>query len=120
MASCPLARRSSVIEDTTTKSSRPRSRSKGATQNQTISRRTKMNETEQKTNQTPYSAWLQTEILHTLQQTVSDRPGEYAFMINVQVQELYWALIVKEMQAAQSRNSDHPHRLRHRRRPGPA
>ena len=61
-----------------------------------------MNETEQKTNQTPYSAWLQTEILHTLQQTVSDHPGEYAFMINVQVQELYWALIVREMQAAQA------------------
>jgi tryptophan 2,3-dioxygenase len=45
---------------------------------------------------------LQTEILHTLQQTVSDHPGEYAFLINVQVQELYWALIVKEMQAAQA------------------
>jgi hypothetical protein len=64
--------------------------------------RTKMNETEQKTNQTPYSAWLQTEILHTLQQTVSDHPGEYAFLINAQVQELYWALIVKEMQTAQA------------------
>src|SRR5258705_12427724 len=60
-----------------------------------------MNETEQKTNQTPYSAWLQTEILRTLQETVSDHPGEYAFLINVQGQELYWALIVKEMQAAQ-------------------
>jgi tryptophan 2,3-dioxygenase len=59
-----------------------------------------MNGTEQKTKQTPYSAWLQTEMLHTLQQTVSDHPGEYAFLINVQVQELYWALIVKEMQAA--------------------
>src|ERR1700730_737148 len=100
MASRPLACRSSVIEDTTTKSSRPRSRSKGATQNQTISRTTKMNETGTKENQTPYSAWLQTEILHTLQQTVSNHPGEYAFMINAQVQELYWALIVKEMQAA--------------------
>jgi tryptophan 2,3-dioxygenase len=44
---------------------------------------------------------LQTEILHTLHQTVSDHPGEYAFLINAQVQELYWALIVKEMQAAQ-------------------
>ena len=53
-------------------------------------------------NQTPYSAWLQTDILHSLQQTVSKSPGEYAFMINVQVQELYWALIVKEMQAAQA------------------
>jgi tryptophan 2,3-dioxygenase len=61
-----------------------------------------MNETERKTNQTPYSAWLQTEILHTLQQTVSDHPAEYAFLINAQVQELYWALIVKEMQAAQA------------------
>jgi len=61
-----------------------------------------MNETEQKTNQTPYSAWLQTEILHTLQQTVSDHPGEYAFLVNAQVQELYWALIVREMQAAQA------------------
>jgi len=35
-----------------------------------------MNETGTK-KQTPYSAWLQTEILHTLQQTVSDHPGEY-------------------------------------------
>src|SRR5271165_257296 len=60
-----------------------------------------MNETGKKTSQTPYSAWLQTEILHTLQQTVSDHPGEYAFLINAQVQELYWALIVREMQAAQ-------------------
>ena len=99
MTSRPLACRSLVIEDTTTKSSRSRSRSKGETQNQ---RRTKMNGTEQKTSQTPYSAWLQTEILHTLQQTVSDHPGEYTFLINVQVQELYWALIVREMQAAQA------------------
>src|ERR1700726_5951 len=102
MASRPPACRSSVIEDTTTKSSRPRSRSKGATQNQTISRTTKMNETGIKENQTPYSAWLQTEILHTLQQTVSNHPGEYAFLINAQVQELYWALIVREVQAAQA------------------
>jgi hypothetical protein len=29
-----------------------------------------MNEAGTKRNQTPYSAWLQTEILHTLQQTV--------------------------------------------------
>jgi tryptophan 2,3-dioxygenase len=72
-------------------------------QNQTISRTTKMNETRTKENQTPYSAWLQTEILHTLQQTVSNHPGEYAFLINAQVQELYWALIVREMQAAQAR-----------------
>jgi tryptophan 2,3-dioxygenase len=42
-----------------------------------------MSKTGTKKNQTPYSAWLQTEILHTLQQTVSDHPGEYAFLINV-------------------------------------
>ena len=60
-----------------------------------------MNETGTK-NQTPYSAWLQTDILHSLQQTVSNHPGEYAFVINAQVQELYWALIVREMQAAQA------------------
>src|SRR5580693_7144258 len=57
----------------------------------TILRRTKMNETGTKKNQTPYNAWLQTEILHTLQQTVSDHPGEYAFLINAQVQELLGA-----------------------------
>src|SRR5260221_10667827 len=52
--------------------------------------------------QTPYSKWLQTEVLHTLQRTVSDHPGEYSFIVNCQVMELYWALIVRELQAAQS------------------
>jgi tryptophan 2,3-dioxygenase len=33
---------------------------------------------------------------------VSDHPAEYAFLINVQVQELYWALIVCELQTAQA------------------
>jgi tryptophan 2,3-dioxygenase len=51
--------------------------------------------------QTPYSKWLQTEVLHTLQQPVSDHPGEYSFIINCQVMELYWALIVSELQTAQ-------------------
>ena len=51
--------------------------------------------------QTPYSKWLQTEVLHTLQKTVSDHPGEYSFIINCQVMELYWALIVSELQTAQ-------------------
>ena len=50
------------------------------------------------TPQTPYSKWLQTEVLHTLQKTVSDHPGEYSFIINCQVMELYWALIVSELQ----------------------
>jgi tryptophan 2,3-dioxygenase len=53
------------------------------------------------TPQTPYSAWLQTEVLHTLQELVSDHPGEMAFIVNCQVMELYWMLIVKEVQAAQ-------------------
>jgi tryptophan 2,3-dioxygenase len=51
--------------------------------------------------QTPYSIWLQTEVLHTLQKTISNHPGEYSFIINCQVMELYWALIVRELQTAQ-------------------
>lgn len=51
--------------------------------------------------QTPYSMWLQTDTLHALQRTVSDHPGEYSFIINCQVMELYWALIVRELQGAQ-------------------
>ena len=27
--------------------------------------------------QTPYSAWMQTDTLHSLQRTVSDHPGEH-------------------------------------------
>ena len=30
------------------------------------------------TGQTPYSAWIQTDALHSLQRTVSDHPGEHA------------------------------------------
>lgn len=50
---------------------------------------------------TPYSAWLQTEALHTLQQPVSAHPGEFGFIVTAQVSELYWMLIVKEIEAAQ-------------------
>jgi tryptophan 2,3-dioxygenase len=50
---------------------------------------------------TPYSAWLQTEVLHTLQQPVSDHPGEFGFIVTAQVSELYWMLIIKEIQTAQ-------------------
>jgi tryptophan 2,3-dioxygenase len=52
--------------------------------------------------QTPYSAWIQTDILHTLQRTVSDHPGEHSWLVHVQVSELYWMLIIKEIQAAQA------------------
>ncbi|MHC6223559.1 tryptophan 2,3-dioxygenase [Pseudomonas sp. X10] len=52
--------------------------------------------------QTPYSAWMQTDALHSLQRTVSDHPGEPAWIAHVQVSELYWMLIIKELQAAQA------------------
>lgn len=53
------------------------------------------------TGQTPYSAWMQTDALHSLQRTVSDHPGEHAWITHVQVSELYWMLIIKEIQSAQ-------------------
>ncbi len=37
----------------------------------------------------------------TLQRTVSDHPGEHAWIVHVQVSELYWMLIIKEIQTAQ-------------------
>ena len=52
--------------------------------------------------QTPYSAWMQTDILHTLQRRVSDHPGEHSWIVHVQVSELYWMLIIQEMQTAQA------------------
>lgn len=52
--------------------------------------------------QTPYSAWMQTDTLHSLQRTVSDHPGEHAWIVHVQVSELYWMLIIKEIQSAQA------------------
>ncbi|KAB0488038.1 tryptophan 2,3-dioxygenase [Pseudomonas reinekei] len=51
--------------------------------------------------QTPYSAWMHTDVLHSLQTPVSDHPGEHAWIAHVQVSELYWMLIVKELQTAQ-------------------
>ncbi|WP_042877552.1 tryptophan 2,3-dioxygenase [Cupriavidus necator] len=54
------------------------------------------------TGQTPYSAWMQTDVLHSLQHPVSDHPGEHAWITSVQVSELYWMLIIKEIQIAQA------------------
>ncbi|ASW08582.1 tryptophan 2,3-dioxygenase [Rhizobium sp. 11515TR] len=51
---------------------------------------------------TPYSRYVQTEVLHTLQEFVSDSPAEPAFLANVQISEIYWALIVRELVAAQT------------------
>ncbi|WP_020655164.1 tryptophan 2,3-dioxygenase [Massilia niastensis] len=50
---------------------------------------------------TPYSAWLQTDLLHSLQRTLTDHPGEHAWNTHVQVTELYWMLIIRELQSAQ-------------------
>lgn len=59
------------------------------------------NESTAAAGQTPYSAWIQTDVLHSLQRTVSDHPGEHAWIVHVQVSELYWMLIIKEIQTAQ-------------------
>src|SRR5688500_1603820 len=44
---------------------------------------------------------MQTDILHSLQRTVSDHPGEHAWIVHVQVLEPYW-IIIKEIQMAQA------------------
>ena len=51
---------------------------------------------------TPYSRYVQTEVLHTLQDFVSDSPAEPAFLANVQISEIYWALITRELVTAQA------------------
>lgn len=51
---------------------------------------------------TPYSKYVQTETLHSLQEFVSDSPAEPAFLANVQISEIYWALIVHELVSAQA------------------
>ena len=50
---------------------------------------------------TPYAAYLRTEVLHTLQERVSEAPAEMAFLVNVQVMELYFGLIVHELRGVQ-------------------
>ncbi|CAH0340836.1 tryptophan 2,3-dioxygenase family protein [Rhizobium sp. CECT 9324] len=51
---------------------------------------------------TPYSRYVQTEALHTLQDFVSESPAEPAFLANVQISEIYWALITRELVVAQN------------------
>ncbi|MDX0970653.1 tryptophan 2,3-dioxygenase [Sinorhizobium medicae] len=55
---------------------------------------------------TPYSRYVQTEVLHTLQDLVSDSPAEPAFLANVQISEIYWALITRELLTAQAELRD--------------
>ncbi|GJG94866.1 tryptophan 2,3-dioxygenase [Cupriavidus pauculus] len=57
--------------------------------------------------QTPYSAWMRTDVLHTLQHPVSDHPGEHAWITSVQVSELYWMLMIREIQTAQQQLRSH-------------
>jgi tryptophan 2,3-dioxygenase len=56
----------------------------------------------QELGHTPYSKYIQTEVLHTLQDFVSDSPAEPAFLANVQISEIYWALITRELISAQA------------------
>jgi hypothetical protein len=58
--------------------------------------------------QTPYSSYLCSEVLHTLQMPLSDSPAEPAFMVNAQVMELYFGLIVHEVRTAQDRGGARP------------
>jgi tryptophan 2,3-dioxygenase len=55
---------------------------------------------------TPYSRYVQTEVLHMLQDFVSDSPAEPAFLANVQISEIYWALITRELVTAQTELRD--------------
>ncbi|WP_255638710.1 tryptophan 2,3-dioxygenase [Amycolatopsis sp. DSM 110486] len=50
---------------------------------------------------TPYAAYVRNEELHTLQDLVSDSPAEPAFLVNAQVMELYFGLVVHELRTAQ-------------------
>jgi tryptophan 2,3-dioxygenase len=62
---------------------------------------TAMKQQEAADGHTPYSRYVQTEVLHTLQDLVSDSPAEPAFLANVQISEIYWALITRELLTAQ-------------------
>ena len=51
---------------------------------------------------TPYDIYVRTDVLHSIQQRVSDEPGEYAFLAASQIMELYFAMLRFEWQHAQS------------------
>ena len=56
----------------------------------------------QELGHTPNSKYLQTEVLHTLQDFVSDSAAEPAFLANVQISEIYWALMIRKLISAQA------------------
>jgi tryptophan 2,3-dioxygenase len=55
---------------------------------------------------TPYGSYSHSEELHTLQTLGSDSPAEPAFLINAQVMELYFGLVVHELRTAQGELRD--------------
>ncbi|WP_166347233.1 tryptophan 2,3-dioxygenase [Phytoactinopolyspora limicola] len=53
------------------------------------------------TGDVPYDAYVHASTLHSLQQTMTDDPGEMSFLMISQVMELYFKLICFELRAAQ-------------------
>lgn len=49
----------------------------------------------------PYDAYVHASTLHTLQQTVSDDPGEMSFLVVSQIMELYFGLTCFELREVQ-------------------
>ncbi|MEV0183209.1 tryptophan 2,3-dioxygenase family protein [Streptomyces sp. NPDC050625] len=47
-----------------------------------------------------YNAYLKADVLHSLQEPVTDTEGEQSFLVICQVQELYFSLICSELQFA--------------------
>ncbi|GAA2664579.1 tryptophan 2,3-dioxygenase [Nonomuraea recticatena] len=50
----------------------------------------------------PYDAYVHTEVLHNLQQPLSDDPGEMSFLMITQVMELYFKLVTFELRNARA------------------
>ncbi|MGC4955818.1 tryptophan 2,3-dioxygenase [Actinomadura citrea] len=53
------------------------------------------------TGRVPYDAYIHAGTLHTLQQTLSDDPGEMSFLVISQVMELYFGLLRHELREGQ-------------------
>ncbi|MFI5937410.1 tryptophan 2,3-dioxygenase [Actinoplanes sp. NPDC051494] len=45
----------------------------------------------------PYEAYVRTDVLHSLQRTLSDDPGEMSFLVVSQIMELYFKLVRHEL-----------------------
>lgn len=51
--------------------------------------------------QTPYDAYVRASTLHSLQQRMTDDPGEMSFLMTSQIMELYFGLVCFELREAQ-------------------